>query len=93
MDEETPKHEIVQDNIKRKFQMNGSSALKGIEKCKCSYKLSSWKHFKYHIIKTHLRNTFQCDQCDKALTEKTKLMAHIQFFDETFQFLCNKCTF
>ena len=40
-DEDATKHEIVQDNIKRKFQMNGSSALKGIEKCKCSYKLSS----------------------------------------------------
>ena len=62
------KHEIVQDNIKKGSrwmvlagQAKSSSALERIEKCKCSYKLSSWNHLIDYIIRTHLRNTFHCD--------------------------------
>ena len=66
-------------------QPKSSLALEGIEKCnECSYKSSSWKHLKDHIIRTHLRNTFQCDQCDKALTEKNCLRTHFSFFMKHF---------
>ena len=62
-------------------QAKSFPALEGIEKCnKCSYKLSLVKHCKDHIVRTNLRITFQCDQSDKALTEKNYLREHIQFF-------------
>ena len=32
----------------------------------------------------HLRKTFQCDQCDQALTKKNCLRPHIQFVHENF---------
>ena len=54
------------------------SALEGIEKCnKCNYILSLVKHLTCHIIRKHLRNTFQCDQCDKSLIVKNNLRPHI----------------
>ena len=53
-DEEATKHEIVQDNIKRKFQINGSTSFEGIVKCnKCItnrhheiiYKITLLEHY------------------------------------------------
>ena len=66
-------------------QAKSSPALEGIEKCnKCSYKSSLWKHLKDRINIPHLRKTFQCDQCDQALTKKNCLRPHIQFVHEHF---------
>ena len=66
----------------------------GIEKCKnCSYHFSLGKNLKGHIIRTHSRIKFQCNQYEKAFTQKGCLSAHIQFVHETYQFLCKKCTF
>ena len=66
-DEDATEHEIVQDKKKSRWmvlagQAKSFPALQGIEKCNnCSYKLSLWKHWKDHKVRTNLRITFQCD--------------------------------